>query len=182
MRQLIASMILICSLPAAAPAHAIGELIGGDLNFKGTVVAHGCSIVPSSKNIAVDFGQISTRTLYAEGKSQPKAFVIELQDCSTDVFNSVTVTFSGTENANMSDRLAITPIAPQTASGIGIGFEESNGTAILLNTPTTAVAISDANMQLNFKAFVEGEPDALSNKTLETGAFQATANYTLNYQ
>jgi type 1 fimbria pilin len=37
-------------------------------------------------------------------------------------------------------------------------------------------------MQLNFKAFVEGEPDALSNKTLETGAFQATANYTLNYQ
>ena len=112
MRQLIASMILIGSLPAAAPAHAIGELIGGDLNFKGTVVAQGCSIVPSSKNIAVDFGQISTRSLYAEGKSQPKAFVIELKDCSTDVFNSVTVTFSGTENANMSDRLAITPTPP----------------------------------------------------------------------
>jgi hypothetical protein len=27
-------------------------------------------------------------------------------------------------------------------------------------------------MQLNFKAFVEGEPDALSNKTLQTGAFR----------
>ena len=97
MRQFIASMVLIGSLSAATPAQAIGELIGGDLNFKGTVVAHGCSIVPSSKNIAVDFGEISTRTLYAERKSQPKAFVIELKDCSTDVFNSVTVTFSGTE-------------------------------------------------------------------------------------
>ena len=180
MRQFIASMVLIGSLSAATPAQAIGELIGGDLNFKGTVVAHGCSIVPSSKNIAVDFGEISTRTLYAERKSQPKAFVIELKDCSTDVFNSVTVTFSGTENANMSDRLAITPIAPNSASGIGIGFEENDGTAISLNTPTTAVAI--ASMQLNFKAFVEGEPDALSNKTLQTGAFQATANYTINYQ
>lgn len=182
MRQLIALMVLICTLSATTPAQAIGELIGGDLNFKGTVMAHGCSIVPSSKNITVDFSQISTHTLYMEGKSQPKAFVIELKDCSTAVFDSVTVTFSGTENANMSDRLAITPLAPHSASGIGIGFEESNGTAILLNTPTTAVAISDATMQLNFKAFVEGEPDALSNKTLQTGAFQATANYTLNYQ
>jgi type 1 fimbria pilin len=182
MRQLIASMVLICTLPATTPAHSIGELIGGDLHFRGTVVARGCSIVPSSKNITVDFGKISTVTLYAEGKSQPKAFAIELQDCSTAVFNSITVTFSGTENANMSDRLAITPVAPHTTSGIGIGFEESNGTAILLNTPTTAVAISNANMQLNFKAFVEGEPNALSNKTLQTGAFQATANYTLNYQ
>ena len=182
MRQFIASMVLLGLLSAATPAYASGELIGGDLTFKGTVAAHGCSIVPSSKNIAVDFGQISTRTLYAESKSQPKAFVIELKDCSTDVFNSVTVTFSGTENANMSDRLAITPVAPNSASGIGIGFEESNGTAISLNTPTTAGAISDATMQLNFKAFVEGEPDALSNKTLQTGAFQATAYYTLNYQ
>ena len=182
MRQFIASMVLIGSLSAATPAQAIGELIGGDLNFKGTVVAHAGSIVASSKNIAVDFGEISTRTLYAERKSQPKAFVIELKDCSTDVFNSVTVAFSGTENANMSDRLAITPIAPNSASGIGIGFEENDGTAISLNTPTTAVAISNATMQLNFKAFVEGEPDALSNKTLQTGAFQATANYTINYQ
>jgi len=37
-------------------------------------------------------------------------------------------------------------------------------------------------MQLNFQAFVEGEPQALANGTLTTGAFTATANYTLNYQ
>jgi type 1 fimbria pilin len=103
----------------------------------------------------VDFGQISTRTLYAESKSQPKAFVIELKDCSTDVFNSVTVTFSGTENANMSDRLAITPVAPNRQR-YWHGFEESNGTAISLNTPTTAVAISDATMQLNLKLLLKG--------------------------
>ncbi|MDH1763575.1 hypothetical protein N5D74_26545 [Klebsiella michiganensis] len=62
MRQFIASMVLLGLLSAATPAYASGELIGGDLTFKGTVAAHGCSIVPSSKNIAVDFGQISTRT------------------------------------------------------------------------------------------------------------------------
>lgn len=178
MRQLIALIVIIFSLFAATAVHAIGELIGGELTFKGKVVAQGCNIVPSSKNIAVDFGEISARTLYAEVKSLPQAFAIELQGCSTAVFNSITVTFSGTANPNMNDRLAVTG----SASGIGIGFEESDGTAISLNTPTTAVAISSAAMQLDFKAFVEGEPDALSNKTLQTGEFQATANYTLNYQ
>jgi type 1 fimbria pilin len=70
MRQFIASMVL--AILPATPAYASGELIGGDLTFKGTVAAHGCSIVPSSKNIAVDFGQISTRTLYAERNHSPK--------------------------------------------------------------------------------------------------------------
>lgn len=82
----------------------------------------------------------------------------------------------------MTDRLAITSVSPNSASGIGIGLEESNGTAIVLDTPTSATNISDATMQLNFKTFVEGEPDALSNQTLQTGAFRATANYILNYQ
>lgn len=182
MRQFIASIILIFSLSTTSPAHAIGELIGGDLNFKGTVVAQGCSIVPSSQSVAVDFGEISTRTLYMQGKSQLKSFVIELQDCSTAVFNTVSVTFNGQENVNMIDRLAITPVASSTVSGIGIGFEESDGTPISLESPTTAVALSESTMQLSFNAFVEGEQDALNNKTLQAGAFQATAYYTLNYQ
>ena len=182
MRQLIAPMALIVSLSVTTGAHAMGELIGGDINFKGTVVALGCSIVPSSKHVAVDFGEISTRTLYAEKKSVPQEFKIELQGCNSEIFKSVTVTFSGTKNANMDDRLAITSISPNSASGIGVGLEESDGTAIMLDTPTSATTISDATMQLNFKAFVEGEPDALKDQTLQTGPFRATANYILNYQ
>lgn len=182
MRQFTALLVFVCSLTTATSAQAILELIGGDVNFKGTVVAQGCSIVPSSKNIAVDFKKIEISTLYDNHQSPPESFVIELQGCNPAVLSSVTVTFSGTENPNMTDRLAITPVSPNSASGIGIGFEESDGTAISLNTPTSAVVISDVTMQLSFKAFVEGEPDALSNKTLQTGAFRATANYTLNYQ
>lgn len=182
MRQLIAPMVLIASLSLTTETHAMGELIGGDINFRGTVVALGCSIVPSSKNVVVDFGDISTLTLYAEKKSAPQAFKIELQGCSSEIFKSITVTFSGTRNTSMPDRLAITSLSPNSASGIGIGLEENNGTVIALDTPTSATAISDATMQLDFKAFVEGEPDALSNKTMQTGAFRATANYILNYQ
>lgn len=182
MRQLLVFIVFIYSLLMSTSVRALNDLIGGDLNFKGVVVAQGCSIVPSSKTITVDFKEISTRTLYSYKKSAPEEFVIELQGCSKKVFNTVTVTFTGLENSNMPNRLAITPISANAASGIAIGFEENDGTAISLNTPTSATAISDGNMQLNFKAFVEGEPDALADKTLHTGAFRATANYTLNYQ
>lgn len=182
MRQFIAPMVFIASLSVATGVHALGELLGGDINFRGTVVALGCNIVPSSENIVVDFGEISTRDLYANGKSGLEEFKIELQGCSSAVFKAITVTFSGTQNANMPDRLAVSSLSTNAASGIGIGLEESNGTAITLGTPTSATTISDVNMQLNFKAFVEGEPDALRDQTLQTGAFRATANYILNYQ
>ena len=182
MRQFIAAAVLISSVSMTAPVFAIGDLIGGDINFKGTVVAQGCSIVPSSKNIAVDFKEISTDILYREGRSSPELFVIELQNCSSKVLNSITVTFSGAENINLPGRLAITPLSTGSANGIGIGFEENDGTTILLNEPSKVVTITDSKMNLNFKAFVEGEPDALSKRALQTGAFRATANYTLNYQ
>lgn len=183
MRQWLIPVAVIFSQSLSLPAQAIGELIGGDLSFRGTVIAHGCSLVPTSETIAVNFGEISLRMLYAQRKSSPKKFIIELQDCSNAIFNSVTVTFSGTKNTNMTDRIMITPVSPNTVSGIGIGFEEEDGTAILLDTPSLAVTLTDSmTMQLSFNAFVEAEEDALNNRTLQPGEFKATAYYTLNYQ
>ncbi|WP_444544345.1 fimbrial protein [Pseudocitrobacter faecalis] len=182
MRKLIISAVAILAFSPSFSVLAMGELIGGDLSFKGVVVAYPCSIAPESERVPVDFGEISTKSLYATGKSTPVPFSIKLQNCNPGVFNAVTVTFSGTENSNMTDRLAIKAVTPGNAGGIGIGLLESDQTPIQLDVPTNATAITDTALQLNFLAFVEGEPDALSGGTLTTGPFTATANYTLNYQ
>ncbi len=166
----------------AWPGCANTELIGGDIKFTGTVQALPCSIAPGSEKIPVDFGTLSTKSLSGGGKSSPKAFAIHLQDCTSAVWNSVTVTFNGDRAANMNERLAIKPVPPGNASGIGIGLQESDGTEIKLGEPTRAVSISNANLQLDFAAFIEAGPDAVKNGTLSPGAFVATANYTLNYQ
>lgn len=180
-RMTIALAVMLTTL-SSQPAWALGELIGGDLSFKGVVVAYPCSIAPESERIPVDFGKISTKSLYLNGKTTPVPFTIKLQDCNPNVLNTVTVTFSGTPNPEMTDRLQITASSPGNASGVGIGLLEADDTPVQLNVATTPAPINDTILQLNFKAFVEAEPAALANGTLTTGPFTATANYTLNYQ
>lgn len=177
-------IILACFLTAfsASSAWARGELIGGDLSFKGVVMAYPCSIAPESERVLVDFGEISTKSLYLNGKTTPVPFTIKLQDCNPNVFNAVTVTFSGIANANLADHLAIGATAPGNAGGVGIGLLEDDDTPVRLNVATQPTLINDTILRLNYKAFVEAEPDALANGTITTGLFTATANYTLNYQ
>lgn len=178
------TVILACLLTifAVSPSWAQGELIGGDLSFKGMVIAYPCSIAPESEQVPVDFGKISTKSMYINGKTTPVPFTITLQDCTPGVFSSVTVTFSGEANGNLPDRLAIKPTTPGNAGGVGVGLLEADNTPVRLNVATTPTPVNDTVLQLNFQAFVEAEPQALANGTISTGPFTATANYTLNYQ
>ena len=178
------TMIFACLLTtfAPAPVWALLDVIGGDLSFTGVVMAYPCSIAPESERVPVDFGEVSTKSLYINGKTTPIPFTIKLQDCTPNVFNTVTVTFSGDPNGNLADRLAISATSPGNAGGVGIGLLEEDDTPVRLNVATRPAAIADTILRLNFQAFVEAEPDALANGTLSTGPFTATANYTLNYQ
>jgi len=182
MNRMTTAVALILAWLPSVPALAIGELIGGDLSFRGEVVAYPCSIAPDSEQVLVDFGEISTKSLYINGKTLPVPFSIKLQDCNPSLLYTVTVKFSGDENLNLANHLAITPAASGGASGVGIGLLEADDTPVHLNVATTATTISNTIMQLNFKAFLEAEPGALSNGTLTTGPFTATAYYLLSYQ
>ncbi|WP_054178949.1 fimbrial protein [Trabulsiella odontotermitis] len=182
MKRLMTLAVLLLTASLPAPVLALGELIGGDLSFKGLVIAYPCSIAPESERVPVDFGKISIKSLYGTGRTTPVPFSIKLQDCNPTTFDSVTVTFNGITNTMMADRLAIQPTAPDNASGVGIGLLEADDTPVRLGIATSPTAITDTVMQLNFQAFVEAEPDALANGTIATGPFTATANYTLNYQ
>ena len=182
MNRTRAMTLLALAFLTPQSALAAGELSGGDLTFKGVVVAYPCSIAPESERVPVDFGEISIQSLFASGKTTPIPFSIKLVDCSPDVFDSVTVTFDGVQNAQMADRLAIVAKMPGNAGGIGIGLLEADDTPVKLGIATRPTSIGSTTMQLDFQAFVEAEPDAIANGTATTGAFTAATNYTLNYQ
>ncbi|MCL6722980.1 type 1 fimbrial protein [Klebsiella sp. T2.Ur] len=175
-------LLLLTMLFYAGIADAQPELIGGDVRFHGSVVALPCSIVPGSDNLMVDFKQASVKDLYLNTKTRITPFTIHLENCSTRVFDTVSVTFSGPENSKLPDHLAITPRGQGSASGVGIGLEEMDGVEIKLNHPTTPLRIQANTMDLTYKAYLQGEPDAVNNKTITYGTFTATATFTLNYQ
>ncbi|NHX33787.1 type 1 fimbrial protein, partial [Escherichia coli] len=67
-------------------------------------------------------------------------------------------------------------------SGIGIGLLNLNETPIELNTPSLAQNLAKNDTEIQFKAYVEAEPEARINETITYGNFYSTAYYTLNYQ
>ncbi|WET39918.1 fimbrial protein [Citrobacter enshiensis] len=177
-RTLIAASALLLS----GTTQADTKLVGGDMYFHGTVVALACSLPPGGDKIEVDFGQIATQDLYSSGRSKPEKFSIQLRDCNPEVFRGISVTFGGTEDAELPDHLALDSSEQGGASGIGIGMSEENGTAIRLGESTSVKEITEGSMTLNFLAWVAAEPTAIKNQSLEYGPFSASGTWTLNYQ
>ena len=96
-------------------------------------------------------------------------------------FRGISVTFSGSEDAELDDHLALDSSEQGGATGIGIGMSEEDGTAIRLDESTSVKEITAGSMTLNFWAWVAAEPSAIKNQFLEYGPFSASGTWTLNY-
>ena len=65
---------------------------------------------------------------------------------------------------------------------MAIGLSEEDGAAIHLGQSTSRQAITEGPMALHFLSWVEVEPVALKNQSIEFGPFSASGTWTLNYQ
>nr|WP_029685147.1 fimbrial protein [Tatumella saanichensis] len=164
------------------PSYADTELIGGEVNFHGVVVALPCSVGPGGDKLMIDFGKVSIKTLYSAQKTVAVPFSIPLENCSTGTYKTVSITFSGIESGELPNHIAISPAAPATTSGVAVALENEKGNLIELNKETVVTAISEGAMSLNFQAAIVGEPTAIDQKTIEPGEFTAIAYYILSYQ
>ncbi|QUG77713.1 fimbrial protein [Erwinia sp. E602] len=157
-------------------------LIGGEIRFHGRVVALPCSIAPGDETLQVDFKQLSTEDLYLNKQTRPVGFTLHLINCSTTVYKTVTVTFSGERSQALPESLRVHSNASGGTAGIAIDLRQDNGNPLTLDQPTPATDLTRGSMQLGFQALVRGEPDALQQHNLQLGPFTSTASYTLNYQ
>lgn len=158
----------------AASAWAVND----NLHFSGTLTTEPCTLDPDSVNINVDFGTVMDKYLYINMRTHSKPFDIRLEGCDTTVGKSVTVTFSGTADSELKDLLAVSNGA---ASGIAIGLEQANGTALPINQATLASHLITGNNVLAFRGYVQVKPSAMQNQSLTRGDFNAMATFTLAY-
>nr|WP_314264030.1 fimbrial protein [uncultured Moellerella sp.] len=171
-------VMLLSLLFISLPSHGKNGQIG-EIKIRGFLVAEACTVRPGDENIVVDFGTIVNKYLYINQKTPLENFNIHLDDCDNSIFKTVTVEFTGKENTNLPGLLALD--TGSIASGIGIEILEHSGKKIPINSSTSAYNLENGTNILSFNANVQGEPDAIRNKSIEFGHFTATAIFSLIY-
>ncbi|WP_455871726.1 fimbrial protein [Serratia proteamaculans] len=150
------------------------------VEYRGNLVAEPCTLLPENESIMVDFGTLVDKYLYLNTRTQGAPFQLQLTDCDLSLGKSLKVTFSGTESVALPGLLALT--AGSQASGIAIGMETVQGEPLPLNVASGKYPLQDGNTVIRLQAYIQGEPDALADKTLGRGAFHAIATFNLEYE
>lgn len=149
-----------------------------NLKFSGNLVAEPCVLDPATESIELDFGTIIDKYLYINQRIHSQPFTVRLLDCDLSLGSTVSLTFSGSTDSELTDMLAVSG----TARGIAIGLETTEGTAIPFKKVTPAFRLMSGTTELILKGYVQAKPTALKNRTIVRGPFNAVANFTLNYE
>jgi len=150
-----------------------------NLYFHGTLVAEACTINPGDEDITVEFNPVTTKSIYNNGRTESKSFIIKLSGCDSNISDGVKISFSGSESGELPGLLAIDPSSQ--ASGIAVGFETKDGQPLKLNVASPTFPLEGMNTVLSFSAYVQGEPKAITSKTVKVGYFSAVALFTIFY-
>ncbi|MCX9575598.1 type 1 fimbrial protein [Vibrio cholerae] len=162
-------------LPLLLPFCSIADTQKLTMTITAEVVGQPCSLRPGDEIIPVDFGYINNKDLLRDGRTPSRSFQLHLEKCDPSIADSVSVTFSGVaseENA----LLALS--AGSQAKGIAIGLEQG-GQALPINKPSRIFTLAKGSNVLDFAAYVQLLPSAQAGVT--PGTFNATANFTLDY-
>ena len=166
----VLALVLLLNPPAQAD----------NVRLHGVLVAEPCVIAPGGESVALDFGTVIDKYLYTNQRTHGQPVDIRLAKCDVSLGRTVKVTFRGTENPHLSGFLAID--AASQAKGIAIGMETPAGQKLPLNKPGQGVRLVNGNNTVTVQAYVQGEPDAIANKTIERGPFSGIATFNLEYE
>lgn len=173
-----ATVLVLIQLLSVIPVgiSATGE---NNLHLYGALVAEPCVIPAGEEEIQLNFGGVVDKYLYQNTRTPGYEFSIHLVDCDLTLGGAVKMTFVGAENSTLPGLLAV---SSGSAKGIAIGLETADAKTVKLNQASDKFPLREGDNFIPFKAYIQGEPQALSSKTIEHGTFNATATFSLEYE
>ncbi|MDT3254046.1 fimbrial protein [Serratia sp. root2] len=151
-----------------------------NVHLHGALVAEPCVIPPGDEEITLDFGTIIEKYLYLNTRTLGQVFDIHLEECDLTLGNTVSVTFTGTENSALPGLLALG--GGSEATGIAIGLETPSAQPLPLNQASDKSLLQEGSNSIALKAYVQGEPQAITDKSIGRGPFSAVATFHLEYE
>jgi len=151
-----------------------------NVRLYGALVAEPCVIPPGDEEIQLDFGTIVDKYLYQNTRTLGQPFEIRLAECDISLGKTVKVTITGMGNMALPGLLAID--VGSGAKGIAIGLETLEAKPLPLNKSSDNYVLQAGNSLIALKAYVQGEPQAIANRTIGYGPFNAVATFSLEYE
>ncbi|CFQ34955.1 MULTISPECIES: fimbrial protein [Yersinia] len=164
--------ILMLNIVWAMPTWA-----ADNMRFHGALVAEPCTIRPGDEAIALNFGTVVDKYLYSNQRTLGKQFQIHLVDCDISLGNTAKIMFTGNNNLKLPGLLSVT----DADMGIGIGIETLAGRPLPLDQASEDISLNADSNIITLKAYVQGEPDAITQRTIKRGEFNAVATFSLQY-
>ncbi|WP_436411310.1 fimbrial protein [Serratia marcescens] len=174
-KYLTAAVLLLAQMTAGHPVQA-----ANNVRLHGVLVAEPCVIPPGDEEIELDFGTIIDKYLYLNTRTLGQKFEIRLAECDISLGKTVAVTLVGTESLALPGLLVIN--AGSQAKGIALGLETPAGKKLPINKAGEKYSLQTGSNVIALQAYVQGEPGALTNRTIERGSFSAVATFNLTYE
>ncbi|EOC1324719.1 type 1 fimbrial protein [Cronobacter dublinensis] len=169
-------LLLVTILTLATAIHAAED----NVHFSGSLITEPCTLAEADKDIHLDFGSVIEKSLYQYQRTKSQSFSLHLIECDPTVLSTVSVTFQGTADTELTSMLA--PDPSSTAKGVAIGFELADGTPLAINHPSPYSQLTNGSNTLTFQAFVQAQPIVIANKSITAGDFSAISTFILAYQ
>ncbi|MNH11091.1 Fimbrial adapter PapK precursor [compost metagenome] len=153
-----------------------------NLYFSGTLVNEPCVLAEEDELIKLDFKSVIDKDLYLNGRTKGRPIELRLKNCDLDVGKRmVSITFSGNESSEPPGLLVLQSTTVQV-QGLMVGLETTAGTAMPLNKTHRMGELSSGDNVVSFKAYLQGEPEVLANRTLGLGDFKGSLTFALSYE
>ncbi|MDQ0073523.1 major type 1 subunit fimbrin (pilin) [Variovorax boronicumulans] len=179
-------LIKFASLAVAGLLSQGAFAIDGTINFTGEITTQACSVSPSSQNLIVPLGKVSTNVFGGipatiGAMSTPAKFTIDLLGCDTTTIKNASVSFSGTSDLDNNTKLRLAnagQVGVASASGVAIEIGDSTGAKIDLNTGKSGdYILGQGDNSLKFQAAY------IATKNVVTpGPANAAAQFTIAYK
>ncbi|HAS1758130.1 TPA: type 1 fimbrial protein, partial [Enterobacter asburiae] len=118
------------------------------MHFSGALVAEPCTLPDSDTDIHVDFGTVIVKYLYQYQRTKSQMFTIHLENCDPSILKTVSVTFKGTTDDELTDMLTLD--TSSSAKGIAIGLELNDGVLLAVNKSSPATQLVSGKNSLTF--------------------------------
>lgn len=151
-----------------------------NMKLFGVLVAEPCVLETGDDNLLVDFKSIMMKDIYKRKDIESEDFHIRLSECDITQDNSVIISFTGVESISQPNMIALSP--DSVAEGIAIGLKTSDGMQVKINDEGFFYKLTSKKNDFSFKAYVRGDPDLISSKSIYPGDFNAHVTFKLTYQ